>query len=486
MSKYKLIDLNNIMDNDSDDVKTFLKYNGINKFDDFDIEAMKKIAHYITNENRIGFNVSYNIIRLDKEFDLVKISNEYLINIELKLTKKDIEQCKKNYKIFKIHYPDNDINIFCYESKQNILYRYNDEKKKLELSDFDELDMILSKVNNSKILDINININSIYMEPSFFLEKKYDLSYSQSITKGKVLNAINNCEKKIILISGRAGTGKTLLALDLMDNMVQENKEVIYLTPFKMNKIVDNQLIKKYKMETVKLFINSLNRVDYIIIDEAQRLKESDIEVLKELVNKKIILLGDINQNIDNESCFEKLYEDKKENEVYSMNQIIRTDDTFDLYARKILGLPTIHLKNKRFDTSKIEIEILNSTNKALLDKYVFLEPGKSFFNAGCRKNCKLKICDNISSRCMRRSVPYDVISREYSKVVIFLCKNYIVVNDKISVKDSVCYGNLTKQLYSIITRCIDSLKIITDDIVMYNFLNKKLDELSIQKNTMV
>ena len=95
MYKYKLIDLNDLDNHKKDDVKQFMKFNGIIKFDECDIDSLLKLSKFIKMENKKGFNISYNISRIDKEFDLVKTGNGNLINIELKLSTKDVEQCKK-------------------------------------------------------------------------------------------------------------------------------------------------------------------------------------------------------------------------------------------------------------------------------------------------------------------------------------------------------------------------------------------------------
>lgn len=72
-------------------------------------------------------------------------------------------------------------------------------------------------------------------------------------------------------------------------------------------------------------------------------------------VKEKIILIGDLNQNIDYESAFEEMYNDKVNNDVYNMKQLIRTDDTFDIYARKILNLPDRGFKHKKLINQKLK-----------------------------------------------------------------------------------------------------------------------------------
>ena len=41
-----------------------------------------------------------------------------------------------------------------------------------------------------------------------------------------------------------------------------------------------------------------------------------------------------------------------------------------------------------------------------------------------------------------------------------------------------ICTGKLSSQIYAIITRAIDNLIIVTDNIVLYNYLMGKLEEM--------
>ena len=95
--KYNLINLNNILEKDINDIKDYCRFNGINKFDNNDIESLLLFSTKVNNKK--GFNVSYNIERLDKEFDLIKYGNDILVNVELKVSNKDIVQCENNYRI---------------------------------------------------------------------------------------------------------------------------------------------------------------------------------------------------------------------------------------------------------------------------------------------------------------------------------------------------------------------------------------------------
>ena len=94
--KYNLINLNNILRKDINEIKDYFRFNGIDKFDKNDIETLLLFSEKINNKQ--GFNVSYNIERLDKEFDLIKYGNGILW-IYVKFL--DTIFCPNSYFVFK-------------------------------------------------------------------------------------------------------------------------------------------------------------------------------------------------------------------------------------------------------------------------------------------------------------------------------------------------------------------------------------------------
>ncbi|HHX68636.1 MAG TPA: AAA family ATPase [Gallicola sp.] len=471
---YKLVNLNLLVNQKDDDVKSFLKYNGVHKFDSNDIKSLLKLMRGLKIDNKNDFNVGYEVDRLGKEFDLVKVDDSLIINIELKTSKMVISQCEDNYEIFKTFYPDFQILIFMYTSSDNKIFVFDSEKGKLVETNFYNVNNELSKITNPKLLDINIKVLSAYMYPQTFFEKKYILSNSQKESKRKV---INNTKNKTNIIAGRAGTGKTLLALDLFNYYCIKNKTV-YLAPFKINNNIATELIEKLNISTVKQFVENKERFDVCIVDEAQRISEEDIKNINELIDKKIILLGDLNQDINGESCFQKLYDDKTENLVTTMNQPIRSDDTFDLYARKILDIPKGAVKHKKTDKSKIKILMKEDFLRKKLDDFVYLELGKSYYFESCTEQCVSKDCFELKKKCQTYLNTYSVMGNEYDNIVIYFCDGFTIVNNKLKTIKKVNYGKISSELYCLITRAKESLMIVTSDIKLYNFLIRKLYEM--------
>ena len=473
MFEYELINLNDLKGYNDEEIKKFLRYRGIRKFDEYDIDSLKKISERIDEPYRADFNVSYVVDRLDKEFDLVKLNESIVINIELKQSKKDISQCMDNYKLLKNEYKSREIYVYCFESENNAIYFLNNQEKEFLETTFDKLNEDLSKIQKGIKLNININVNSVYSNPDFFYEKKYNLSSSQSLIKSRIISS----DKKVNVVGGRAGCGKSLLALDLYNYYKNVSKNIQFLTPFKLNDIINSDLIKIIKMKTVRDFLKSNDDADIIIVDEAQRLSEKDILLLTTKTKYRLILFGDINQNIDNESAFESSYSDKINNNVLNMKQIIRTDDTFEIYARKILNISDKGFKHKKINKDKIKI-MMYSDNLPDLSDCIYIEPSKSLYYTNCETTCKSKKCHNIKTKCRIEKEPHSVISSEFKNVVVFLCEGYNIVDNNITKIKELCTGNLKSQLYSIMTRTTDNLLLITDNILIYNYLMQKLEEM--------
>lgn len=470
--KNKLIDLKYIIDKDYESIRDFLRYNGVNKFDENDIDALKSISSKIINT--FGFNVSYNVDRLDKEFDLIKIGNKKIVNVELKLSEKDLEQCEDNYNILSKYYNGWEIEVFCFENKRNILYRYDSEFRVLVKVKIEELNNKLNEIDDPITMSVNFDVTSVYSSPNYYLENNYSLSKSQERIKRKILELSE--DEDCILITGRAGTGKTLLALDLYLYYKNLGEKVCYIAPFKINSLVNDELLKNVKMRTAKWFLVTPDDSDIIIVDEAQRLDRNSFLKLKKHANKRILFFGDINQRLEYESYFMELYK-KRNYTCLNLNQVIRSDDTFDIYAKKVLNISTNGIKNKKVDSSKINI-LMEYERLPELSDYVFIEPAKSKYYITCKDKCENLFCQKIGYKCANFKSAYDIIGQEYSKVAMAICDGYYVKEKEIKCRSGLCYANLQNQLYTIMTRATNELLIIVDNIEMYNYLYSKKETL--------
>ena len=342
-------------------------------------------------------------------------------------------------------------------------------------SSFCWLNEDLVVIKNPEIPNININIQSVYKNPDFFLEDKYILSNSQESIKNEILKRKSN----IYAISGSGGTGKSLLALDIYKTLYNNNN-IIFLVPFAKQRIISSKLINSFNIRMAKYFPLNNETYDVIVVDEAQRIKKEQLNKINSRCNY-LVLFYDKEQDVDGTGQIDEFLEEHK-GDITKKNikQVIRNDSTIDRYARKICGLKKSLLEDKNFDSKKIEIYMYNEfiKKKDSFKLYKFIEPTKSKKAiAPCTKHCTLKKCFNLEDLIEQEIVHFE-IGREYDIVIVYLCEGYYINNKKIDMRLPICYGNIQNQLYTIISRAINKVVFVCDDIEIYNFLSKCKDDL--------
>lgn len=465
--EYQLVNLTDLKNKELNQIKNILNQKGITKFDKNDINSILKLIENLNPDNLKDYNLSYVIKRMDKELDIVKINKNTIINIEMKKKIKDVQQCIDNYKIFSTFYPKHQLYIFCYTADNNTIHILDQKQNILKLSNFQELNSKLALIPKGDLLEINFEVEPVYKDATHFLNDNYFLSNSQKTTKERIKKSL----AKAIIIQGRAGVGKSLLALDLYKEYVSK-KRTVYLCPFKKDDIIDIKLRDKYLIQTVRDFRTTKKKYTCIIVDEAQRLSSNDIKELEKRC-EQLILFGDLSQNIDGENDLEEYLKSQKDRDIFNMHQIIRTDDTFETFARDILNMPQT-LKKNDFDPKKIKIKFPQEVTPEEIKSHVYLTPVVKS-DSKCNLNCPHKYCDYYSEHCPMFFTTYDVISLEYSKTILYLCQSYSLKDNTIYGNENVFRGDLKGNLYSLITRTVDELIVVVDKKDLYNYLNSKI-----------
>ena len=136
----------------------------------------------------------------------------------------------------------------------------------------------------------------------------------------QIFDSVTGLVKGAILIKGFAGTGKTFLAKEMIDEFINQNKSVTCLAPTHQAKLQLQSNIKeraKLKFTTVASFLNvklqknkmtgrkeftdgSINKskvTDIIIVDESSMLTDKQVYNLLRLQTKALVIfIGDFNQ----------------------------------------------------------------------------------------------------------------------------------------------------------------------------------------------
>jgi len=452
------------------------------------------------------YYINYKIPQIGKEFDLLKISKEFILNIELKSKVDQIEKIKaqqnKNYKYLK--FLDRDVNIVTFDSQKSIFYEYDIKNEKTKIVEKERIIELISRcVINCENCEISLDelfkpknyLVSPFNKTDEFLENKYVLTQQQE----KIINEINKKDTQYNFIKGDAGTGKSLLIYDFAKKAGLKNTLIIHVGKLNSghNKLNMNgfnikavRIIPKSNQDPLTSVIEASfvqENIRYIIIDESQRINAGQLKVIVEWVKKyniKLICSYDLQQYLhNNETNFSviKLYDFILKNapeKLYNANlgKKIRTNKYLSAFV-KCLYTPS------KFDSFKndikaeikfyVDIEFYGSTDdvektiKILEhDSWKYIRYTESNYNSQDR----IKTANVESNSICVNS--HDVIGQEFEKVVVVLDNNFFYKDGELCGSDS--YYNCEMMLYENLTRAIGKIKIIIhDNLELYRIIYK-------------
>lgn len=427
-----------------------------------------------------GYYIGYSINQISKEFDLLRFSEDLVINIELKQElnlyvnekmKKILKQQSKNFyylkslqkRVFICTYVENDG-----------LYKYDDLLKETKRINFEEIINILKKQN----FDTNIDPDKLFVPSNYlvspfnsterFLNGEYFLTGSQEEIKNELLKKITS-DYVMYCITADAGTGKTLLLYDIAKTISKSNKSIL-IHCGKLNE--GHELlrvkfdwniysIRNIKEQTIDRYID--DAVKAIFIDESQRIR---IEQLEMIIDKSkelkipIVFSYDTKQYLNNNES-NNIYKYIKTNHqrinIYekSLTNKIRTNKNISSF---ITNLIQIGKSNSYLDYSNITIEYFENLND--IKKYIHYLEKHDDWKCITYTNSQYNLEPIDELACLSVSKAHDVIGQEFKKVVFVMDDNFrYEASGKLQYRK--CYYSLPGMLYQIITRVINEMKII-------------------------
>ncbi len=239
---------------------------------------------------------SFTIPQIGKEFDLLKIGSDRIVNIELKSQEVALERIRRQLKQNRMYLKHICTNIYSFTAVGNpdgtvTLYRY--EKDELFEASFDELLACISKVQEpledeiEKLFRPADYLISPINTPEKFLNGEYYLNNMQSAIKREIIAEIQN-GKKLFGINGSAGTGKTLLLYDLAKELSGSYRICIIHSGILTggHKLLDSMLENIDVVDAYSVSADTLTAYDIVCVDESQRLAEDKLDVLLETCEK--------------------------------------------------------------------------------------------------------------------------------------------------------------------------------------------------------
>ena len=417
------------------------------------------------------------------------------MNIELKSEEVGVEaiqnQLEKNRYYLKHLAPD--VRLYTFVETGKELYKYT--SKGLQLVGVEDLKdtMQLFQESLGENLESLFQANSYLISPlnshQKFMYGDYFLTNQQHDIKKKIVDLILLNDKEYVLgITGKAGTGKTLLLYDIIKEIAERGENCCLIHS---GILCDGHRILSAKWDNVTIFsakelngdgFENLKRYQFIFVDESQRIYSSTFEkIIKEVISesKTVIFAYDYAQSLsiteEERNIPAKLQKIDGFTE-YTLSDKIRTSKEIASFTRTMMNL------NNRargyMDYSDIDVLFANNIEEAkrlinLYDEkgYIFISYTQSMYY----RNSIDLYPNNYDT--------HHVIGQEYDKVMIMMDKNFIYDKERrIQGKEHPNPDLLFyKLLYQAISRAREKLCVlIVENYKLFSdILNIKFDMLS-------
>ena len=182
----------------------------------------------------LTFYYSYTMQKLGKEFDLIRIADDQIVNIELKSGNVSNEAIRSQliqnrYYLSTLGKP---VYYYTYISGQDRLVRLSNSGRLIE-STFEELGVLLDNQDGIYTGDIeelfkeDRYLISPITDPGRFLRQEYFLTFQQRDIKKQILRNISD-GRNLQGFTGLPGTGKTILLYDIAMSMSRKTPVCLF------------------------------------------------------------------------------------------------------------------------------------------------------------------------------------------------------------------------------------------------------------------
>lgn len=451
------------------------------------IERIEKSDNTLSLTEYNYFYLGYKIPQIGKEFDLLRLDDDNILNIEYKREISDVEKIRKQLLRNKYYLQFLNKNMILIGYVQNIdkLYMLQDDNI-IEITD-----QLFIKIlrDNSKSTELNLNnifkasnyLISPFNKTKQFMEQQYFLTEKQEEIERDIFNCIENGDKNF-LIQGDAGTGKTLLTYHIAKKMKSQNKKVALIHCAQLNN-GQMELINNYNWDIypIKSYLNIIHKqYDVLIIDEVQRINSYQLGELRKYANENniiLILSGDRKQILRNgEGGIIEIIE-QQQFKHFSMTKKVRTNKELADFISIMLDLTKQH--TKMLIKKNINITYFNSYEEA--NKYISSKRNFSFIPYTSTLYPQYGIVGFEMMDYNRNTVgnPHHVIGQEFENVGVLIDKHFYYHKNKLkAIKMNNNVYSPKDMLYQAITRVIQTLEIIiVDNIEVFNTLIDLFDD---------
>lgn len=290
------------------------------KYNNFDSLKSKEVETIIGLINRFkledadrqvynGYFVNYTVPQMSKEFDLLKVGERYVVDLELKFARPAGDKLKKQ-QMENLHYlmaafDDRESHVITYILDEDKFF-YNESEVEasavIKILGFKGRNVLIDDYFNPKKFLV-----SPYNNPDKFLANQYLLTSQQNTILYDLISKFDSKRGEVALVSGDAGTGKTLVALTLMKMYMNAKKKVVFVFGGNLNAGQRMLVTEGYNIISVSTFVNRYGSMQDLPVDdvlfifeESQRYRKNVTDIIDGLIerNLNMVLFYDPKQQL--------------------------------------------------------------------------------------------------------------------------------------------------------------------------------------------
>ena len=422
-----------------------------------------------------GFFVGFMINQIGKEFDLLRIGQKSVVNIELKrksTEEKIVKQLIQNE--YYLKFLDVKLYNFTYVSSTNTLYMLVDSTYIVEVS----FEVLIDRLREQRLMEIDnlhhlfdpINyLVSPFESPDAFLKDEYFLTAQQSTFKREILDSPPVDTPIFITIEGGPGTGKTLLLYDIAKDYIRKSRGVKIYHCGKLN--TGHEKLKKEHGWSIEPLLKKMPQIeeedwsiyDLIIFDEVQRLDVRHLEVfLEKMLRLPLICIFSFDRLQyltlqEKENNIPGYIEERLQPKRYELKNIIRCSKEIQSFITNLFDLAK---QSSSQDYSNISTQYFSSYDEA--GSYLHFLDEEGWKVLDCRAVNTLS--DSLEGADVQEESFYEIIGQDYEAVAVVMDSSfYYNEQNKLShieAEKTLKYQH-TQLLFQHVTRARKKLQLV-------------------------
>ena len=389
-------------------------------------------AQGVTVKDTDGFYFGFVISLIGKEFDLVKVTGRYCLNIELKSQdvseEQILAQLRKNR-----HYLTllgRKLMLFTVVTDTLTCYRLSDDDElvKTDIAEIARAVKLCSAAYHGridKLFRASEYLISPSDDPDKFLKGQYFLTPAQDQVKAKFLKDIaDRAGCAFFRISGKPGTGKTLLIYDLAKHLSESGRTLVICAdePSEGLKKIDETIDALDFISVSEIASpDQLGGYDFVLVDEALRIDPESFSLICDAAGKyeQICIFSTYPAaaaaDPKKESSAESRLQSLGLAGDYELSERLRMNMEIHTFIRKLkhLGCRT----EKTYEFEHVSINYANDADEAREMIRYFRDKGYVFINAHRYPGSPFED--------LEENFGYHIAGREFNSAVMLLDSSF-------------------------------------------------------------